>query len=253
MDEKNKNTSKDDNLLRMRAERKKQRRIKNAVTCVYLGLAVCLVVVMAVSFVSTKKKADDTLGKLDDISISVPEISIPSISFPDIPDSSDAPVGGTVSGVDDTVIKEESKQPVIVAPQFYKPVEGKIIKEFSMDALVFSPTMQDFRVHGGIDIGCAIGTEVAAYTDGRIVNIENDAFMGTTVTVEHSAGVTTVYSNLQKSLPDTVYVGAAVAAGDIIGKVGDTAIVEAAEASHLHFEVLLDGERLNPAEQMDFE
>ncbi len=254
MDDKNKNKNQDELIAKLRAERKKQRRIKNAVTGVYLGVAVCLVLVLAISFVSTKKTVDDSLGKLDDISISIPDVSVPSISVPDFPDSSiaDNPVGGTVSGVDDTIIKDESKVPVIVKPQFVKPVDGKIIKEFSMDALVFSQTMQDFRVHGGIDIGCGLGTEVAAYTDGRIVGIENDAFMGTTVRIEHSAGVITVYSNLQKSLPDTVYVGAMVTAGDTIGKVGDTAMVEAAEAPHLHFEVWLDGERLNPADQMNF-
>ena len=254
MEEKNKQTNKEDSLSKMRAERRKQRRIINTVTVVYIGVALCMALVLAVSFVSTKKSVDDAIGSISDISISVPDISFPDISVPNIPDSSmaDNPVGGTVSDVDDTVIKdEESKEPVVVTPKFVKPVDGKIIKPFSVDALVFSETMQDFRVHGGIDIGCAEGSRVCAYTDGRIVTVENDAFMGTTVTVEHSAGVKTVYSNLSAVLPDTVYTGAPVSAGDVIGTVGSTAIVESSDAPHLHFEVWLDGERLDPAEQID--
>ena len=46
-----------------------------------------------------------------------------------------------------------------------------ILKEYSADIPVFSLTMEDYRVHCGIDIGADIGTEVLAAEDGTISKV----------------------------------------------------------------------------------
>ena len=176
----------------------------------------------------------------------VPDISIPEVSLPQPqtttsqPDKSEAPVGG-----------EESNVPGTIEPTFANPIEnGAVVKDFSIDALVFSATMKDYRVHTGVDIAAAKGTAVHSYADGTIAEIKNDPFFGTTIVIEHSSGMQTVYKNLDTQIPATVKVGAAVKAGDIIGAVGDTAIVEAADEPHLHFEVRVGEDYVDPKEEL---
>jgi murein DD-endopeptidase MepM/ murein hydrolase activator NlpD len=47
-------------------------------------------------------------------------------------------------------------------------------------------------------------------------------------------------------MPSSVSVGVNVSAGDTIGYVGDTALIEISESPHLHFEMTKDGESINP-------
>ena len=46
----------------------------------------------------------------------------------------------------------------------------------------------------------------------------------------------------------TVKAGDSVKAGDVIGAVGDTAILESADKPHLHFQVFKDGTPVDPAD-----
>lgn len=236
--------------------RKRQLNLKRTVSAVYLGLALCMVVVLAISFTTTKNKVQGDLDKLDDISVSLPDISMPDLSAPDDfkpnppvndhkPD--DNPVGGTQDNVQDVITEPDDTSVEVTKPLYIKPVTGEILKEHSTDKLVFSQTMQDFRVHKGIDITADIGSKVCAYTDGKVIKVENLPLMGTTVEIEHEAGVRSVYSNLDKTV--SVAVGDTVLAGDVIGTIGNTAIVEAADAPHLHFEIWMGEDCLNPIDQ----
>ncbi len=252
MDERNKNDNKGrgENGMK-RFMRRRGIKLKHAVSAVYLGIALCMVVVLAVSFSSTKDAVKDSIGKLDDISISLPDISLPDISTPQPSISNppagdeisvDKPVGSTQSGVTDTVVPPET-----VVPKYMHPVSGKLLKGHSTDTLVFSETMQDYRIHKGIDIAAEIGTSVCAYTDGKVISVEELPFMGVTVEIEHEAGVRSVYSNLASEV--VVAAGDTVVAGDIIGKVGDSALIEAADEPHLHFEIWMEEDCLNPLDQ----
>lgn len=66
-----------------------------------------------------------------------------------------------------------------------------------------------------------------------------------TVILEHEDGYSTVYSNLLTA--EFVTEGETVEKGQTIGTVGNTATFEVAEESHLHFEMLKDGENVDPA------
>ena len=131
-------------------------------------------------------------------------------------------------------------------PEFVSPVSGALVKDYSADIPVFSTTMEDYRVHCGIDIGADAGTVVMAAADGEISKVYYDPMMGQTVEITHSGGYTTVYKNLQTKLPKGTVEGAKVSAGDTIGYVGDTALVEISESPHLHFEIIKDEEYTNP-------
>ncbi len=124
------------------------------------------------------------------------------------------------------------------------PVPGSIAKDFSSDELVYSDTMQDWRVHEGIDFAAEENTEVKAAADGKIEEVIKDGMLGACVIISHDGGIKTLYANLQEeSLP---VVGSPVKAGEVIGKVGRTAALEINDSPHLHFEVMENDTRVNP-------
>ena len=126
-----------------------------------------------------------------------------------------------------------------------RPVVGKTEREYSVAALAYDVTMADWRTHDGIDIAAECGAVVRAAADGTVESIEQDELYGTTVTISHGGGLKTVYSSLAE-VP-TVSVGDPVRAGDIIGAVGDTALCEIGEPSHLHFSISKDGKSVDPS------
>ena len=142
--------------------------------------------------------------------------------------------------VDDTPVMAEPPQ-LIVAP-----LKGEVLMAFSVDQLVYSPTLADWRTHDGVDISAKPGTTVLAATAGTVASVEDDPLMGTTVVIDHEDGYTTTYANLQTT--PTVEPGDLVTAGQIIGAVGTTAAAEAAQSPHLHFSVARDGEAVDPDE-----
>lgn len=135
--------------------------------------------------------------------------------------------------------KEEVKD-----PEFIKPVEGEIIKGYANENLVYSETLKEWTTHNGIDIAAAKTTVVQASAEGTVTAIKNDPRYGTTVIIEHVNGFETRYSNLLTS--EFVVVGEKVEKGQSIGTVGNSAMFEVADESHLHFEILKNSEYLNP-------
>ncbi len=134
---------------------------------------------------------------------------------------------------------------------FIKPCSGYISKEFSVEVPVYSATMYDYRTHAGVDIACDIGTPVKAVTNGYILDIYDDYMYGKTVVIEHADGIYSVYSNLSPDLPAETVTGRSVLTGEVIGGVGDSALCEVSEVSHLHFEMLKDGAYINPEDYIN--
>ncbi len=131
-------------------------------------------------------------------------------------------------------------------PEFIMPTNGTVSNDFSIDTLVYSNTMEDYRTHNGIDISCSVGEAVYAAADGIVTNVYEHPMMGYTVVISHDGDAETVYQNLAEEV--TVKVGDTVKSGDIIGAVGESAIIEIAEEPHLHFEMCIAGERVNPCD-----
>ena len=126
-----------------------------------------------------------------------------------------------------------------------RPLSGSTQKAYSMDALVYSETMADWRVHDGIDIAAVSGEQVLAAKAGTVSAVYNDDFYGSTVEITHDNGWRTVYSNLTGTA--LVTAGQTVSAGTVIGAVGNTALAECADAPHLHFEVWHGDQLADPA------
>ncbi len=228
--------------------KKKKGLSKQTASAIYMGVALCMILALTFSMVSTTDKVNKTVEQIGDISISFPDVSIslPQIneSYGGFPDNDE--VAGNVSGVTGDITEPESESegsaPNKPAAVYVRPVDGAVIKGYFADALVFSETMQDFRTHSGVDIAAPVGAPVLAYTDGTVAKVYDDPFMGTTVEINHEAGVVSVYKNLSADRAEGIKAGAAVKTGDVIGTVGSSAIIEIADASHLHFELWMNGD-----------
>lgn len=131
-------------------------------------------------------------------------------------------------------------------PTFVLPVSGKLSKSHDAEMQVFSNTMQDYRVHLGLDICADEGAQVCAVADGTVVEVWEDDLMGQCVAISHSGDAVSVYKNLGLNVAEGIEAGAKVNAGDAIGCVGDTAMVELADESHLHFEMTVGGIQVDP-------
>ena len=126
---------------------------------IYLGLAITVVIVATVGIFNMSYDYDVDLDQISLPDMDISDISMPDFSLPDIDNSIDSPVNNEQSGVTDEIQSSDTSEesPVI---KYYCPVKGEIIKNYSMDALVFSQTMGDYRVHSGIDIAAEEGTPV---------------------------------------------------------------------------------------------
>lgn len=129
-------------------------------------------------------------------------------------------------------------------PEFSIPVEGEITRDFAKDSLIYSETLEEWVTHLAIDIKAERTTVVKAAEEGRITSIKNDPRYGLTIVVEHTNGFKTVYSNLLTS--EFVTEGEKVEKGQSIGTVGNSASFEIVDEPHLHFEIIKDGENVDP-------
>ncbi len=129
------------------------------------------------------------------------------------------------------------------------PVEGTLQKAYSGNTLVYSETMSDWRVHSGTDFSAEAGSDVLACADGIVEEVYTDARLGITVVLDHQNGIKSVYANLANGM--LVEKGQHIRAGEIISTVGNSALYEAAEESHLHFEMLKDGEHIDPLTMLE--
>lgn len=138
-------------------------------------------------------------------------------------------------------VKEENKKEKIT---FIKPVDGEIIKDYAKDNLVYSETLEEWTTHMGWDIKADKTSIVKASSEGVIKSIKNDPRYGLSIIIEHQDGYQTLYANLLST--EFVTVGEEVKQAQSIGTVGNTAVFEIADESHLHFEITKDGQNIDP-------
>lgn len=121
------------------------------------------------------------------------------------------------------------------------PVEfTEISSEFSWER--FHPVLHRTRPHLGVDLAAPSGTPVRAAAGGSVVESGRSGGLGIAVRLTHGDGVTTTYGHLSEIAPGIVE-GRTVERGQVIGWVGSTGL---ATGPHLHYEVALDGEQLDP-------
>lgn len=129
---------------------------------------------------------------------------------------------------------------------YLAPTSGAVSKTHDDTLPVYSTTMNDFRVHEGIDIATVEGADVLATAAGTVSLVWSDPLMGECLSIDHGNGVVSVYKNLSATLAEGIAKDVKVQAGQKLGTVGNTALIESAEEPHLHFEMTYQGESVDP-------
>lgn len=102
------------------------------------------------------------------------------------------------------------------------------------------PFTGEIETHTGLDFAGTRGTDVLSVASGVVIWAANRAGYGKTVEIDHGNGYRTRYAHSDSLL---VKAGDHVNTGQVIALMGSTG---RASAPHVHFEVLKDGQRINP-------
>ena len=104
----------------------------------------------------------------------------------------------------------------------------------------FHPLLGFSRLHKGIDIGAAWGTPIHAPADGTIAFAGRAGGYGNLIKMSHGSGVQTVYGHLSRF---ATHGGERVSRGQVIGYTGNSGL---STGPHLHWEVIKNGQAVNP-------
>ncbi len=257
----------------------------------YIALALCLLTIGVAVFIgvsatledlnrqeeyfsrdtSTSQQADVNISDEDDANDIIEDVgkneSEVTIDFDISSDTSDYSSESTEDGTAQVVNPQpevsaetptvSEAAPVVEAPVvattspqvFMLPLEGDIINPFSNNEMVKSKTLNEWRTHDGVDIKSPANTPVKATSDGTIEEVVEDPMWGVCVTIAHANSYKSMYMGLKPNVP--VVVGSEVKIGDVIGYVGNTAEIEIAEESHLHFAMKKDDNWIDPLSMME--
>ena len=204
----------------------------------YIALALCAVAI-GVSGYLYYSHANEEQTQL-----SSPDMTTP-LTVPD--NQSDLPVVATQPQQTPTQPAETTAPTVTRKPlQTVSPVEGQIVMVYAMDSLGYNPTTRDWRVHNGVDIAAEEGSVVCAAAEGTVYTVYEDDTMGMTVVIRHQDGYITKYASLAPNV--SVKAGDAVTMGQQIGYVGNTALLESAIGTHVHFSVTQNDMPVDPSD-----
>ncbi len=200
-------------------------RENRAVWVTAITLLVALAVIAAVAGVANRTKdPGETLPPPADSTTRAPETTPPE------PPVSD--VSGTL-------------------PTFCAPTGGMLAKSHDSEKQVFSGTMNDYRVHLGLDIETSLNAPVYAAADGTVAEIWEDPLMGRCVALQHGGDAVSIYKNLAAEVAEGLEAGSKVEAGQVIAYVGESAMTELADEPHLHFELTVAGLQVDPLDYLD--
>lgn len=143
-------------------------------------------------------------------------------------------------------ISDEPDVTAVILPEpiWEWPIKGQIIKNYGV---VYWPTLDDWRMHDGLDIAVGEDDTIGAAAAGRVKSIRRDQQWGNIIILEHGDNYQTVYKGEGSVL---VSVGAEVQSLEPIMNITESSLIERGIPRHLHFSILHLGESVNPAEIM---
>lgn len=128
------------------------------------------------------------------------------------------------------------------------PASGATLINYSMDKTVYFSTLEQYKYNPALIIGGEVGETIAASAAGVVTNIEQSAQTGTTVTLDMGNGYSAVYGQL-KEVP--LQIGDYVGSGETVGYLSEPTKYYSVEGPNLYFEIMKDGEPVNPLDFME--
>lgn len=222
-----------------------------------VGLVICFVamiaIVGAITFSNYERKSEGELAKTEEKNQVAQK--------QDAEEESQVTQGDKVEA--EIVEKPEvviEETPIVQAPVTQKtysfskedmlvwPIDGNVLLNYSMDETVYFSTLDQYKYNPALIIAGNVGQEVKSAEDGKVTAIKTDAQTGVTVTVSLGDGYEAVYGQLGEVC---VTQGENITEGDIIGYLGEPTKYYSVEGCNLYFQLLKDGEPVNPLEYLD--
>ena len=144
---------------------------------------------------------------------------------------------GQSASLADLVQALEGKHQLLASSPSIWPARGWLTSRYGYRVSPFTGKPQ---FHAGLDIAGALGTEVIAPAEGRIVFVGPRGPMGNSVVIDHGHGVRTQYGHLEDT---RVRIGQIVERGKVIARLGNTG---RSTGPHLHYVVEVNGRTKDP-------
>ncbi len=122
--------------------------------------------------------------------------------------------------------------------ELYPPVDGPVVSGFGPR---LHPILGYSRMHTGIDLDGARGDQIVAAASGTVIYAGSLGGYGNTLIIDHGGGMATLYAHQSSMVASE---GDKVLIADLIGYVGSTGL---STGPHLHFEVRVNGNPVDPA------
>jgi murein DD-endopeptidase MepM/ murein hydrolase activator NlpD len=134
------------------------------------------------------------------------------------------------------------KEKMLASIPAIQPVANKDLKRMASGyGMRMHPIYKRRKMHTGMDFSAEQGTEIYATGDAVVAEVENSRRgYGNHVVLNHGYGYKTLYAHMTQYI---VRKGEKVKRGQVIGYVGNTGT---SVAPHLHYEVIKNGEKVNP-------
>jgi murein DD-endopeptidase MepM/ murein hydrolase activator NlpD len=148
----------------------------------------------------------------------------------------------TAPQYDVLMIKSENRREMLSSIPAIQPIEDP---DLTLIASGYGhrihPIYKIRKMHNGIDFSAPVGTEVRATADGVVEQaLRSQRGLGNQILINHGYGYKTLYACMDQI---QVRTGATVRRGEVIGTVGESGL---SVAPHLHYEVHLNGNPVNP-------
>ena len=113
----------------------------------------------------------------------------------------------------------------------------------------YNETLNKIYRHKAVDFTAEEGEEVVCIAEGTVLEVSLSEELGNLVTVDHGDGLVSAYRFVEPA--EGLKAGDKVEQGDVLGTVAAPYGTEAHGGAHLHFELMLDGESVDPADHLD--
>ncbi len=213
-------------------DKKKNERLFKDKRVIFSAALACAAIILAIVFVASLATPDDNL----------------SIDAGNMGGSSS--VGGNGGSSADTPTGGEEEEPSVDETGMLSPI---VVVSVSNDyGFFYNQTLNCYYHHDGIDFMADEGTEIVAVEAGTVESIyTGDLLSGTEIVIDHGNGLKTLYRFVEAK--EGLKAGDSVEKGAVIATVAAANGDEYKDGAHLHFEVLENGNKVDPAAYLTLE
>ncbi len=212
-------------------DKKKNEKLFKDKRVIFSAALACAAIILAIVFVASLATPDDNL----------------SIDAGNMNSSS---TDGGNSGSSDTPTGGEDDTPTVDETGMLTPIVSVSVSNDY--GFFYNQTLNCYYHHDGVDFMADEGTEIVAVEAGTIESIyTGDVLSGTEIVVDHGNGLKTLYRFVEAK--EGLKAGDSVKKGDVIATVAEANGDEYKDGAHLHFEILENGKKVDPAKHLTLE